>query len=370
MALESNIFDWSRTVSGNAPADTDNLNSSSANQYTDLGEMFRDLKQVIRDQSLSHGWGTINNRTYFKNVGTNFATTMMFRRGTTNENHWGNSRTIQIKFSGTNDNKYYVDSASGNGPVPRYLPTGTQFLIYNPGPPIKWLFGYIHKIRTGDDSGTKYLEILPSGLMEYTTASDNIALPEADVGLKPVANYNTALGGIDDNSYMVISNHQGALPSTLNSGQPLENTNLAGSGIGIADPLVQSDDSFATSGSIGNTPYRRQSGTFVVTSGSRLVQGTADTKTGAKILVPFPLPMATSAPPATEYNVFLTPIHSVCKSTAGGNPDLDISPLCYVVKEINRYTTGFTVEFMAELPTSSVYSACIVWKWMVMRDFY
>ena len=74
MALTTDIFDWVNelfSAGTNKPLNAEAINSSPGGQYASLGEALRDLKTVIRDQSLSHGWGTLAKWKYFKNTTDN-----------------------------------------------------------------------------------------------------------------------------------------------------------------------------------------------------------------------------------------------------------------------------------------------------------
>lgn len=78
----------------------------------------------------------------------------------------------------------------------------------------------------------------------------------------------------------------------------------------------------------------------------------------SKIAVPFITPAVPSAnfnPQEVPYPIFLTPIHVV------GTVDL----LCFQVRRIERYPTGFTVSFHKAL---SEYQS-ILWQWLRIVDF-
>jgi len=52
----SSITDWTTVKASNVPADANNMNSTSANQYAGLANYFRDVKGVVRAESLNLGF--------------------------------------------------------------------------------------------------------------------------------------------------------------------------------------------------------------------------------------------------------------------------------------------------------------------------
>jgi hypothetical protein len=382
MSIETTIFDWVRelyTGTTNTPKDAETINSSDADKYANLGEAFRDLKQVIRDQSLSHGWGTLAKWKYFKNdtTGSKFSrynpVTPLPALATKLD--WDLDTEVVIKLAGTALQSLGAASTDAATNASLDFPTGTMFVIFDAsGSADTWYAGYIQDTyMTGGDDSDFYFRA--SGLFKYTATS--LPLSEADQGLLPV----TAVTDLDTvnaaGSYIVFSNHATRVASSLLGGHGAINARGGydrynytqkivnwGSTLPTDDyprkSILQLDDSYGTVASIGNVPHRKEMGTFIMEgapssdpNNHALYPGTT-----GRVSVALAVPAAVGGnydPKDVQYPVFLTPVH------VHGTP----GPGAFQVKDITRYVTGFRVRFVEGLAAGHM----IIWQWLVIRDF-
>ena len=387
MSLTSNILDWVTSLTGNLPTDTTAINSSSVNEYKNIGEAFRDLKQVIRDQSLSHGWGTLGQWKYFSNA-TDEETFLKFHGTLPSSNTTPPSQLldwavpfdatdpdadmiIQIKRNGTLGVKNLSNARDAQTRASLDFTPGTMFTAFakDASSTDEWFTGYVQDTYIPAYTNLD-IYIRVSGVYKYTSAA--LPLNEADPGLLPVKDPTelNALGLAD--SYIVFSAFAPRLPSTLSGDHTSSRYNYSQKVVDWnstlptneypALPLVRSGDSYGTVATVPNVPNRRETGTF-------LVEGFYGTSTDAteyvgataKIAVPFitpAVPRSNFNPNDVPYPLFLTPIHVVSNE---GEVDL----LCFQIKKITRYTTGFTVSFFKPLGSAQ----SILWQWLRIVDF-
>ena len=391
MSLESNIFNWVTTIASNVPQDTTNINvSSGTTDYKNIGEAFRDLKQVIRDQSLSHGWGTLGQWKYFSNAsddatflkfhgtlpnsGSTAATALLDWNVPAADSTTGADMIIQIKAGSLSS----LGNANADATTRASLDftPGTMFTAFakDASSSNEWFTGYVQDTYIpGGSSSDIYIRV--SGVYKYTSSA--LALDEADPGLLPVKDSTELNDLYKADSYIVFSAFALRLPSTLSGSHTSSRYNYSQKVVNWngalptnqypATPVVTSNASYGTVATVPNVPSRRETGTFLMegynfNNASSLTDPTEMVGATAKIAVPFITPAVPSAnfnPQEVPYPIFLTPIHVVTPV------DRTVDLLCFQVKNIKRYATGFTVTFHAPLGEFQ----SILWQWLRIVDF-
>ena len=395
MALTTDIFDWVNelfSAGTNKPLNAEAINSSTGGQYASLGEALRDLKTVIRDQSLSHGWGTLAKWKYFKNTTDN---TPVGKAASVANTSTGTASSTLLDWTATGATELVIKiTAAGLQNMQDKsideetwgsldFSPGTMLLIYYDSGN-KWFAGYIQDTYMPGDytSGSTYSDVYfrVSGLMKYD-GSASTDLDNADQALLPVKVTNGSgeefPDTLDADSFLLISNHQPRLPSTLMGGHSAINSdgvytnysysqNLVDWGGTLPTteyptvPLIKNDNYYGHLSTIPNIPHRKETGTFIMegTATPSAANATRYPGSTGRISVNFALPAATGStydPTDVKYPLFFTPIH------VKGSPDLK----CFQVKEITRFVTGFAVTFHQGLLDNQM----IVWQWLMIRDF-
>tara|TARA_Y100001963_G_scaffold157206_1_gene252776 strand:- start:472 stop:1710 length:1239 start_codon:yes stop_codon:yes gene_type:complete len=410
MAIESDIYDWLVTVDSNKPLDGELVNSGDAAQYTDLGEAFRDLKQVIRDQSISQGWGTLPKWKYIKGAADSTSFSLTNPTGATaGKVNWGTDDII-IKI---HKDELVFDQASTASITQTSMDftPGTMVVIYDDGASEKkWFCGYIQDtvVELSEAGVVEALYLKLSGVMKYTNGGTS--LPAENQGLLPASKNDLSTLKQDD-SLLLISSYGARLPGAILNGIPSETpdsggfsarTGGPGDGINLPTrfnysrktnnwvnnaypdetaPINTSANHYGDVVGVPNTPNRVQSGTFLMeqTPLTLVIPKWSDTTAvphlywpvtrfqghlgKVAVVLPVPAPIGDNANPIDlDYPVFLTPVW------VNGSPD----PQCFMVKDIKCYVTGFTVEFVQALGTATTTTVgdiqAILWKWMVIRD--